>query len=342
MSNLMTKSELPDSEEVHLHKPFLERAKFKMILGNFAYVIEIPQNSSMTVKARRYLSIPVVRKPLSEGVTPEGLNVTLEDIYFTLEQYGNWLGFSDMVELTHKDPVLQEFAGLLGEHAAELIERVRISRLMAGTNVFYANGASRSAVNTVVTKDLLRRVETALVVNRAQRHTRMVRSTTAYGTEAIPPCFVGFCHPYMANDIRDIDGFIPVHKYGNISPWDNEIGMVSGIRFLLEDLFEPFADAGGAVSAGLLSTSGTNCDVYPMLICGKDAFADVPLKGFPMKNADASGDMILPVKLLVLKSGVARDGDPIGQRGTMGYKLVNAGGILNDPFMIRVEAAASF
>lgn len=341
--NLMTKSDLPGEHEVFLHKPFLERTKYRDNLGNFAYAMEIPQNSSTTVKARRYNSIPVVVKPLSEGITPEGLSVELEDVFFTLDQFGNWIGFSDMIELTHEDPVLQELSGVLGEHASELLGRTRVSRLMAGTNVFYAGGVvSRSAVASTVTLDLLEQIETTLVLHRAATHTKMISSTPAYGTEAIPPCYVAFCHPYMAANIRKLDGFIPVHKYGSVSPWPNEIGMVSSIRFLRHDLFQPFADAGGAVSGKLKSTSGTKCDVYPMLIFGQNAFADVPLRGFPMKNADSNGDMILPVKLMVLKSGVAREGDPLGQRGSIGYKLVNAGGILNDPFMIRVEAAVTF
>ena len=335
--------DIPEESGIYLSKPFLERAKPKMILGSFAFPMLLPNNNSRSVKARRYKSITVVVKPMVEGVTPESLKVTVEDVYFTLQQYGNYLELTDVVELTHEDQVLQEFSGLLGEHGSELIEKIRLAYLNSGTSVFYANGTSRSGVTDFVTKKLLRNVEAALKVNRAQRHTRMIRSTNAFGTEAIKPAYVGVCHPYMTKDIEDIDGFIPVEKYGSLSPWDNEIGAVGAIRFIEEDLVEPWKDAGGDVSGTTpqLSTSGSKCDVYPLLVFGRDAYADVPLKGYSVKNADNKGNMVVPVRIIVLKPDVPRGGDPLGQRGSVGYKLFYACGILNDPYIFRVEAAVS-
>ena len=321
---------------------FLERAKPKMMLGNFAQTIPMPKNKSQTLKARRYEPLSAAPKPLIEGVTPKADGVKVTDVFFQLQQYGNYLSLTDVVEDTHEDPVLKEFSGLLGEQAGEMIENIRIANLLAGTNVFYAGGVtSRSAVNTKVTRDLLRRIEASLKVNRAGRITQMLRSTNAYGTVNIKPAFIGVCHPYQTKDLEDLVGFKHPEDYGSISPWDNEIGALGSIRFIEEDLMLPFADAGGAVSAGLMSTGGTKCDVFPMFIFGRDSFADVPLKGYKMKNADAKGNMVVPVEMKVLQPNVPRGGDPLGQRGSVGYKTWAAGGLLQDLWFVRVESAVS-
>ena len=82
----------------------------------------------------------------------------------------------------------------------------------------------------------------------------------------------------------------------------------------------PYEDAGGAVSAGLTSTSGVKCDVYPLLIFGKDAFGAVALKGYKSQVADSKGARIAPVEVKVVQPDKIDKADPLGQRGFAGYK----------------------
>ena len=336
-----TYGDISEETGICLAGTFLERGKPKMMLGNFAQTIPMPKNKSQTLKARRYEALPATPKPLQEGVTPKASSVRTTDVFFQLGQYGDLLELTDVVADTHEDPVLQEFTGLLGESAAEMLENIRIARLLAGTNVFYANGATRSGVNARVTKDLLRRVEASLKVNRAKRITQMLRSTNSYGTVGIKPAFIGICHPYMTKDLEDLDGFKRVEDYGSVTPWDNEIGALGAIRFLEEDLMLPFEDAGGAVSDGLMSTGGTKCDVFPMFVFGRDSYADVALKGYRTKNADSKGERVVPVEIKVLQPNIPRGGDPLGQRGSVGYKTWWTGGLLQDLWFARIEAAVS-
>jgi N4-gp56 family major capsid protein len=65
-----------------------------------------------------------------------------------------------------------------------------------------------------------------------------------------------------------------------------------------------------------------------VLFLGKDAFANVPLKG-----ANAMTPM-------VLNPGKISDSDKLGQRGHVGWKTYYAAVILNDAWLIRAEVAA--
>jgi len=76
------------------------------------------------------------------------------------------------------------------------------------------------------------------------------------------------------------------------------------------------------------STSGTSADVYPVIYLARDAFGIVSLKG---KNS---------LQPMVVNPRPA-PGDPLAQRGTVGWKTYNATVILNDAWLCRLECAAT-
>jgi N4-gp56 family major capsid protein len=157
--------------------------------------------------------------------------------------------------------------------------------------------------------------------------TGMLAGTDKVGTLPVPPCDVAFCHPDIERDLQAITGFIRVQNYGTWKPLgDNEIGSFENIRFLTSTLYTPFAAAGSATLNGMLGTG--NVDVYPTLIVGKDAYADVALAG-----AGSVTPMIVNPK--------PSDSDPMAQRGHASYKFYHAAAILNDAWMLRVESGAT-
>ena len=156
----------------------------------------------------------------------------------------------------------------------------------------------------------------------------IVGSTPDYRTEPVEASFVALCHTDVENDIRNMDGFIPTKQYNAATkPFANEIGAVEDVRYIRSTLFTPFADGGGAKGA-IISTTGTSADVYPVLYIAKRAYGVVPLKG-----KDALTPMIVNPK--------PAPGDPLGQRGTIGWKTMQTCVILNDNFMVRGEVAAT-
>jgi N4-gp56 family major capsid protein len=326
----------------------LKRGMPYLILEKFGQTYPIPTNSTKVAKFRRYFLVgstgaagegnpanPFVTAlsitPLTEGVTPSGKALTNQDYTVTLVQYGDYVTITDIVLDTAEDGVLQQATEVLGESAAQTIETIRYNILKAGLNVFWSNGTVRTSVNTPITLALQRKVTTALTRQNAKRLTTIVKSTPDFRTEPIEAAFIGLVHPDMETDIRSMSGFIPTKQYGTVTPWENEIGSVETVRYLQSTIFAPFPDAGGAYAGSgtaMRSTSGTNADVYPVLYLGRDAYGIVPLKG---------KDSLVP---MVVNPKPAA-GDPLGQRGTVGWKAMTTAVILNDAWMARLECAAT-
>jgi N4-gp56 family major capsid protein len=322
----------------------LKRAMPLLQLERFGQTYVLPTNSTQTAKFRRYylsgatgtagsgsgnFSVPTATTPLVEGVTPSGSTLSNQDYTVQLAQYGDFITITDVVRDTHTDDVLAQATDILGEEAAVTVETLRFNVLKAGTNVFYANNvAGRSSVVAAIALADVRRVSTALNRQNAKKITSVVASNPDYNTKSVEAAYMAVCHPDVETDLRNITAFKPVADYGpHTSPMEGEIGSIEQVRFLTSTVIAPFADAGGAKGA-MRSTSGTSADVYPILIFARDAFGIVPLKG-----KSAMTPMVVNPK--------PASGDPLAQRGTVGWKLWTATVILQDLFMARLEVAAT-
>jgi len=325
----------------------LKRAMPYLQLEKFGQTYALPTNSTQTAKFRRYFLsgttgsagsgsgdfyIPVATTPLIEGVTPSGSRLANQDYTATLAQYGDFVTITDVVMDTHTDPVLQQATDILGEQAALTVETLRFNVLKAGTNVFYANSvAGRSSVITAITLADQRRVTTALNRQNAKKITSVVASTPDYNTKSVEAAYVAVVHPDLETDIRSMTGFKPVADYGpHTTPWEGEIGSVEQVRYLSSTVVAPWEDTGGtAVTNGLrYTTANTACDVYPVIYFARDAFGIVPLKG-----KSSMTPMVVNPK--------PSSGDPLAQRGTVGWKLWTTTVILQEAFMARLEVGAT-
>ena len=311
----------------YAEKELLKRGLPFLVLEKFGQAKPLPENSTKVMKFRRYNALPNTPTALTEGVTPTGQTLTVTDVTATLTQYGDRVTITDVILDTHEDQTLNEAVALLGEQAAQMIEKMRFGVLKAGTNVLYANGSARNAVNTAITITLQRRAVRALKRQNARFITSIVRSTPSYGTENVAPGFVALIHPDLEADVRGLTGFVPAEKYGSMTPWENELGKCEDVRYVSSTIFEPWADAGGAKGT-MLSTTGTNADVYPVLYVARDAYAVIALKGM-----FALTPMVVNPK--------PSDSDPLAQRGHVGWKAMQTCVILNDAWMVRGEVAAT-
>jgi len=311
----------------YAEKELLKRGLPYLVIEKFGQAKSLPSNSSKVEKFRRYNALSNTPATLTEGVTPASQALSVTDVTATLSQYGGLVQISDVILDTHEDNTLNEAINLLGEQAAQMIEKMRFGVLKAGTNVLYANGTVRTDVNTVLTTAIQRKAVRALKRQNARQITSIVRSTAAYQTENVAPGYVALIHPDLEGDVRLMTGFTPAERYGSISPWENEIGKVDDVRYVSSTIFEPWANGGGAKGT-MLSTGGALADVYPILFLGRDAYGIIALKG-----QYALTPMVVNPK--------PSDSDPLAQRGSVSWKAMQTAVILNDAFMVRVEVAAT-
>lgn len=326
----------------------LKRGLPLLQLEQFGQAYPLPTNSTSTVKFRRYFLsgatgsagngsatnpfyIPLATTPLVEGVTPVGNKLANQDYTATVAQYGDFITITDVIQDTHTDQVLSQATDVLGESAASTVETLRYNVLKAGTNVFYANKVGgRTTLASAVSLADLRRVATGLNRQNAQKIGNVIASTPDYNTKSVERAYFAVCHPDLESDIRNLAGFKPVADYGpHTSPLNGEIGSVEQIRFLTSTIIAPFADAATSTAVGVFrSTASSYPDVYPILVFGRDAFGIVPLKG-----KSAMTPMVVNPKPAA--------GDPLAQRGTVGWKLYTTTVILNDAWMARLEVLAT-
>lgn len=318
---------------VYAARQMLKHAAPVNVLQLFGLAKPFPKNNSQTMKFRQPNVFDASTTPLVEGVTPSSTRFSYTDKTAVLKQYGQVVEVTDHIEDTHEDPVLNDATVQCGENIGRTIEALTYGVVKAGTNVFYANGAARNAVNTPVTKDKLRKVVRALKAQKAMKHTRMLDGSTNYNTKPIEAAFIAVCHTDLEADIRGLSGFTPVAEYGSRKPCcEHELGSIEDIRFVCSPDLEAFADAGGAYAGSgtdMITTTGTSADVYPILVFGKEAYGTVALRG--------AGS----VKPSIIPAGQISNSDPLGQVGKVGWKTYYTAVILNELWMARLEVAAT-
>lgn len=257
----------------------------------------------------------------TEGVTPSAETLTAVDVTATLQQYSCLYAITDRTADLYEDDVPAEMKKQTGERVGLLREMVRYGALKGMTNVFYGGtGNSPSTVNGTVSIRMLRKITRTLKANHAKMVTSILSSSPYFGAKAVEAGYLVFCSTDMEPAIRDLPGFKHVSDYGQRKPiHDQELGSVESYRFILSPELAGNINAGAAVAAtGLLSTGGTNVDIYPMIVVGEDAWGQVALRG--MDSVDVS----------YIPPGQKDKNDPLGQRGYIGAKTYMTALVLNN------------
>uniref|UniRef100_A0A6H1ZM01 Putative capsid protein n=1 Tax=viral metagenome TaxID=1070528 RepID=A0A6H1ZM01_9ZZZZ len=247
----------------------------------------------------------------------------------------DWAELTDVVFDTHEDDVPKETVNLCGDQMGETVEVVTIATLKSGSNVFYANNAgSRSAVNSPCLAGDFKRIERSLSKNKATMITSMIKASQNISTEPIDPAYIAMGHTDLKADIEAMEGFVPVRNYADSSKMvhPSEVGSLGVFRFCLTPLFEAWLAGGTAgttyLTSGDIPSTSTACDVYPIIVVGKDSYGVVRLQG-----VDAVKPAVVYPKPVV--------GDELAQRGFVSWKIYFTSVILNSAWVARYEVAAT-
>lgn len=312
------------------------------VLGITGMNKEMPKNNSNTVAFRRWLPYGGVDNrwisgsnvnnyasdhQTVEGVTPSSVTLSPVDVNATLQQYAVLYSVTDQSVDLYEDNIPEEMKRQTGERMGLVREMVRYGTLRGATNAYYAGGSSRATVDESLSINLIRRVVRGLNQNHGKQITSVLSSSGNYGTKSVEAGYLVFCHTDMEAAIRDLPGFKNVADYGSRKPInENELGSVERFRFILSPELAPHINAGAAVGAtGLFSTGGSNVDVYPVIVVAEDAWGQVALRG-----ANSIDPTWIP-------PGQKDKQDPLGQRGYIGAKAYMTSVILNQGWMAVVE-----
>ena len=287
--------------------------------------IPFESRTGLIIKLRRHDDLADALTPFLEGVTPAEANPTYADITATLHQYGNWMKFSDIADLVSVENLRAIYAEKLGANMAKTADSINRDLQVGGTQVRYANNVvNRAAVVTSIATGDLQAIDRVLLGNNAEYFTSMTKGDAKFDTTPIRPAYFVIGHTDCKRNIEGLTGYDSVERYSSQTQvYDSEIGRWGNFRFILTSNAKIYPDLGGAPGA-LKSTTGAACDVYPLLIFAKDAYAEIALEEGNVSN-------------ITQEFGSAGTEDPLNQEMSIGWKFLKTGAIISDPNLYRYE-----
>lgn len=287
------------------------------------YAATVAQPNQWTVTAESHI--------VQEGVTPDADTIVPRDVTLTLNQYMALYALTDRAYDLYEDDISDAMKEQVGERMGLVMEMAVYGKMKAGTNKFFAGGgASRSAVNQAITSQLVGKVIRSLEANHANKINKFLSPSQNVGTSSIEPGYIWFTHTDSEWDIRQLPGFVSTADYGQRKIMcDEELGSWQKTRFVVSAELYPYLNSGVAVGTTGLKATPANVDVYPNMVIGRDAFAQLKLRDSAVLDP------------IWLPPGKQDKSDPGGQRGYVGAKCYHTCEITNQGWMAVAEAGVT-
>ncbi|MBQ6677941.1 MAG: N4-gp56 family major capsid protein, partial [Clostridia bacterium] len=112
-----TGNDLSAENKTYYDMRLLDEAGPQLVHDQFGQKRPIPKGSGKTIEFRKFDPLPKALVPLTEGVTPDGQPLNAHAVTATVNQYGDYITQSDVLELTALDNTILEATKLLGRQA---------------------------------------------------------------------------------------------------------------------------------------------------------------------------------------------------------------------------------
>lgn len=277
-------------------------------------------HSGSIVFRKRATVLAAATTALTEGIPPDFQDIGYSTFSTQLAQYGAAMKHSDILMHDGVDDVIADMVAALGEQAGLTVHTLLMNVLAGGTTVQYANG--RTARNTVIATDRL----TAADVRSAGR-TLALNNVPTYpdGTyHALVHTRQGF-DLMLDPEWRELNGLNYAGQNGMVTA---DAGQVYGVKLQMSNVAPKFAGAGGGAA-----------DVYGALVYGPQAWGTFDFAAWPVGNLDPNTGK--GIEIMMVPADVPSRDDPLGQFGTLGWKLAFTALILDQARLVRVETGAT-
>ena len=286
----------------------IDEAQAALVHDQFGQKRPIPKNGGKTIEFRKFAALAKATTPLTEGVTPDGKGLTVSTITATVNQYGDYITQSDVLELTSLDNTILEATKLLGRQAGLTLDTIVRNVLQSGTNVTYCPKVANGAETAVTSRANLDNT-CQLTVKVIQQ---VVAKLRAQNAPTIGGKYVAIIHPYVAYDLMRDPEWIDAHKYAKPDNlYEGEIGEVAGVRFV-------------QTSEAKIYDGG----VFGTLIFGEGAYGVTEITGGGLQT-------------IVKQKGSAGTADPLDQRSSIGWKAIKTAELLIPQYLVRVESKSA-
>lgn len=351
-TQVTTQESLSAEMKTFYEDTLIDNAEPKLVHDQFGDKYPIPKNNGKTIEFRKYAALPKALTPLTEGVTPTGNNLSVSTKEATINQFGDYIKLSDMLQLTTIDDNVVQSTKLLGSQSGRTLDTITREIVNAGTNVIYADKADGSEVLSRKALTL----DSELTVDTIFRAVAQLKSMNADGISGDE--FVAIIHPFVSYALMRSDDWVSIHQYKNPENiYQGEIGTIGGVRFVESTEAKIFAEDGcpefyaltkdtkfvagktyytkssdtysaASVTPGGAVTADTYYEkhytaIFSTLVIGAHAYAVTDVTGGGLEH--------------IIKQ-LGYGDDPLNQRSSVGWKATKTAEILSDEYMVRIES----
>ena len=314
-AQVTTQESLSPEMKTFYDMTLIDEASANLVHDQFGQKRPIPKNGGKTIEFRKFSPLAKATTPLTEGVTPSGNSLTVTNITATVQQYGDFIVQSDVLELTALDNTILEATKLLGRQAGATLDTVVRNVLQAGTNVTYCPKIAADGTETAVTSRAGLDATAQLTVDVVNQ---VVAKLRAQNAPTINGKYVAIIHPYVAYDLMRDPAWIDAHKYAQPENlYEGELGEIGGVRFVQSTEAKVYTGTG--CPSGLA--------VFGSLFFGDGAYGVTEIEGGGLET-------------IVKQKGSAGTADPLNQRSSVGWKALKTAELLIPNYLVRVESCS--
>jgi N4-gp56 family major capsid protein len=237
-------------------RTLLERLQNAVVFMPWGKKTTIPKNAGATTSLRRLEMPAVTTTAITEGVTPNGIDLTINKVSATVQQFGTYTKITDYLDMVGLDPLLTEVSDLFGEHAGLTMDIIVRDILVAGTNAQFANARATRALllaGDVLTTAEIQKARATMVKNNVKK-IKLPNGNMGY---------LAFVHPDSATTIFNLQEWKDQNTYVDVKNREAGIvGQMYRIYFMEATTAPTFAD--GRALGNLAGKS--------MIILGEGAF----------------------------------------------------------------------
>jgi len=211
-----------DAPNVYIARQMYRLAEKQLIVGRYAKMHQMPQRMGKTLRIVRYKRLTLPFSTLTEGVPPDAVALSTENVDVTVEQWGIVALLTDVVQITTTHPALQIAIDRTSTAIAEVLERETCETLMGGSQVYYPGTATSRATITATDK-----LSTAVVLKASVALRALGAAAGAGGV------FNGVMSPQSEGDILSSDQtFKDASNFANVRALQfGEIGIWMAVRW---------------------------------------------------------------------------------------------------------------
>lgn len=218
--------------KTYYEKNLLANADLKFVHAKYGQKKPIPANHGTKASFDRIepFDADEAMTPLTEGVTPDPLDISGSTVEAEVAQYGRHVVVTDLLKKASYHAVTEKVSTLLGQLLGTVAERVTRNAMCSGTNVQYASGRTNRLA--ITSNDKLTVLEIRRAVRTLKRGNAKMFDVTEDG-KTRRPHFICICSPEATFDLQSDSLWQDVSKYSNAEQiYSGELGRLFNVVFV--------------------------------------------------------------------------------------------------------------